>query len=1174
MKKKLNKTDVVSGDVKSPDVNRSKSARNFAPPDNGIHFTVQKRENSTGLPDNLKEGAENLSGIDLSDVKVHYNSKQPMQLNAHAFAQGNQIHVASGQEKHLPHETWHVVQQKQGRVSPTIQLKGEMNINDDSTLEKEADVMGAAASQFKSTEDNVANRMPTEKRTNTSTFQLKDYGEKFAEEKAQILLKLKELRLAGVSSLSGDRFTWHHKFPYSKLSESGEPSVKKLKDARNYIALGPNPDARFDDPSNEGTDFNYKPHGDKSAEDAEPLSPRMSRRLLGAHEEHGFAGIAEGIEETPGLQVEGEARENLDLATVEAEWSQWFIPDNQIDNLINNEALADEKKADLEFALAENKIPLKAKDDVTVKRTAVEAIRAELRRLSHNYVKLELAKKGDKKFVRINYIGVPVTNLSEKNLGALHPILDRILSKKQAWLKRGSMGTATDREQQVLLALRSKRLHPENVARIRSKFDSSEALSLIEATKITPDAQCEVGNVFDRFKLKGKLAELSGKEASSPEELGELATNEKLFTALTEQLTEDIENLQSNGEDLILLKWCAEFMKDEWADETGDAVEGLKGFLEAYEQEKQGIEEAAAAAKSSKPKGGKKQKKAKKPATGPKRGGRKGGKVAEEEDSEPEADEPVSQKPLDISGLLRKKEHVGTAKLFGVENSKEDEDWSLVPELMQSSGNDPKVLPKSVLGELGDEEFTDDSDPWEIQEGAEEEGTYPRTYENYVSTGKGADDYEKFKKQQELADLDLNEHYTAHGLTPNLKGMLALKAHLLDQLIHIPKGKLAEADVQKDLAGRIIAFIKKRLTKSQEKWVTRKKESREKLNEEQLKAKIIDLLHGIEPRKNEHEADFEKRLQDEVNAKLIDYLESGSSPTVSTEDDSESPPKKPGKTSELATFLNDTLPPAPEGQAAQDGASEDVIEHLRGFVDEETGQFNVKLWKDVKGQVLARVNSKTEKLYDRYAVEFAADPKKFDKKKVDKSAAAVAAPRIEVEAAQPQAHLADLITETNNPGGGDCLFYAMNGTSDRDQAQVLRLEIAENTGAISNHELMTLLNETPGLSRFAHRVPAHNAGAEGGVDIPAIYRRVLSAQHTWGGRTEIATFARHRNQRVAVVEIEAGLIESVKVYLAGGGTEREVLHPSDEQLTAAFAGSLILVHRGGNHWLHGTLNEE
>lgn len=105
----------------------------------------QFKANSTGLPDNLKTGIENLSGHSMDDVKVHYHSSKPAQLNAHAYAQGNQIHVAPGQEKHLAHEAWHVVQQKQGRVQPTMQMKGRVNVNDDKGLEQEADLMGAKA---------------------------------------------------------------------------------------------------------------------------------------------------------------------------------------------------------------------------------------------------------------------------------------------------------------------------------------------------------------------------------------------------------------------------------------------------------------------------------------------------------------------------------------------------------------------------------------------------------------------------------------------------------------------------------------------------------------------------------------------------------------------------------------------------------------------------------------------------------------------------------------------------------------------------------------------------------------------------------------------------------------------------------------------------------------------
>lgn len=111
------------------------------------HAQQSTSSNRTGLPDQLKAGIESLSGISLDDVKVHYNSSQPAQLNALAYAQGSDIHIAPGQERHLPHEAWHLVQQAQGRVKPTMQLKREIPVNDDAGLEHEADVMGAQAMQ-------------------------------------------------------------------------------------------------------------------------------------------------------------------------------------------------------------------------------------------------------------------------------------------------------------------------------------------------------------------------------------------------------------------------------------------------------------------------------------------------------------------------------------------------------------------------------------------------------------------------------------------------------------------------------------------------------------------------------------------------------------------------------------------------------------------------------------------------------------------------------------------------------------------------------------------------------------------------------------------------------------------------------------------------------------------
>jgi uncharacterized protein DUF4157 len=98
--------------------------------------------NRTGMPDRLKAGFEALSGQPMDDVRVYRNSARPAALNARAFAQGRDIHLGPGHEKHLPHEAWHVVQQAQGRVQPTLQAKGVV-FNDDEALEREATAMGA-----------------------------------------------------------------------------------------------------------------------------------------------------------------------------------------------------------------------------------------------------------------------------------------------------------------------------------------------------------------------------------------------------------------------------------------------------------------------------------------------------------------------------------------------------------------------------------------------------------------------------------------------------------------------------------------------------------------------------------------------------------------------------------------------------------------------------------------------------------------------------------------------------------------------------------------------------------------------------------------------------------------------------------------------------------------------
>lgn len=97
-----------------------------------------------GLPSPLLSGLWRHSKLDLSDVRVHRNSDRPGQIQALAYAQDPDIYLAQGQEQLLPHEAWHVVQQRQGRVQADFQGYG-LALNASPALEQEADREGAQA---------------------------------------------------------------------------------------------------------------------------------------------------------------------------------------------------------------------------------------------------------------------------------------------------------------------------------------------------------------------------------------------------------------------------------------------------------------------------------------------------------------------------------------------------------------------------------------------------------------------------------------------------------------------------------------------------------------------------------------------------------------------------------------------------------------------------------------------------------------------------------------------------------------------------------------------------------------------------------------------------------------------------------------------------------------------
>lgn len=123
----------------APDAATLDDRRATAPP-----RQLKDGRSAGGMPATLARGIESLSGMAMDGVRVHYNSPRPAAMRAHAYAQGRDIHLAGGQEKHLPHEAWHVVQQAQGRVRPTTTVNGTA-VNDSPALEREADVMGRRA---------------------------------------------------------------------------------------------------------------------------------------------------------------------------------------------------------------------------------------------------------------------------------------------------------------------------------------------------------------------------------------------------------------------------------------------------------------------------------------------------------------------------------------------------------------------------------------------------------------------------------------------------------------------------------------------------------------------------------------------------------------------------------------------------------------------------------------------------------------------------------------------------------------------------------------------------------------------------------------------------------------------------------------------------------------------
>lgn len=141
-------TQIIQRKEASSFVKPKASEDAFTPPK-----TVSRNGNS--LPSNLQTTMETSFGQDFSKVSIHTNSQKAVQMNARAYTQDEQVHFAPGEfnpnstkgKNLIGHELTHVVQQRAGVVKPTKVLQKGVAVNDNKSLENEADTLGKKAVQ-------------------------------------------------------------------------------------------------------------------------------------------------------------------------------------------------------------------------------------------------------------------------------------------------------------------------------------------------------------------------------------------------------------------------------------------------------------------------------------------------------------------------------------------------------------------------------------------------------------------------------------------------------------------------------------------------------------------------------------------------------------------------------------------------------------------------------------------------------------------------------------------------------------------------------------------------------------------------------------------------------------------------------------------------------------------
>ncbi|HAS39281.1 MAG TPA: hypothetical protein DCS93_02325 [Microscillaceae bacterium] len=95
-----------------------------------------------------KANVSKVTGVDVHDAQVTFDSQRPIQLNANATAQGLKVDIGPQQENHLEHELGHVAQNKKQPVQANKQTPDGTLINDEKDKEKYADEVDVKAKQL------------------------------------------------------------------------------------------------------------------------------------------------------------------------------------------------------------------------------------------------------------------------------------------------------------------------------------------------------------------------------------------------------------------------------------------------------------------------------------------------------------------------------------------------------------------------------------------------------------------------------------------------------------------------------------------------------------------------------------------------------------------------------------------------------------------------------------------------------------------------------------------------------------------------------------------------------------------------------------------------------------------------------------------------------------------